>query len=194
MEQLGSNWWRYETWVLRGHVDLITSYIGGIMKERTLPWWPICSTERRRQATTTKTTTTAALATTTTRTKNHRIAIIIPACFRVNILYLTISVMSSGGFRGGGGTPGPCPPFWNLFLHLPPPLFVHVPPPPFLKPKKKKKCVGTQKCVGFPPPPPPVWDLRDFRRWWRSEKKVLELDAFLHFRLQCSLDNVDEKK
>ena len=21
------------------------------------------------------------------------------------------------------------------------------------------------------PPPPPVWDLRDSRRWWRSEKK-----------------------
>ena len=37
-----------------------------------------------------------------------------------------------------------------------------------------RKCVGTHKCVGFPPPTAHhvVWDLRDFRRWWRSKKSV----------------------
>ena len=88
-------------------------------------------------------------------------------------LHVTLSLKAVADLGGGGGTPGPCPPpFGNLFLHLPPPpFFVHV--PPLLKPKKKK-CRLKQKCVGSPPPPPPVWDLRDSRRWWRSEKKVLE--------------------
>ena len=53
----------------------------------------------------------------------------------------------SGGFRGEGGTPGPCPPFETY------------------------KKINTYKSVGFPPPLPPACDLRDFRRWWRSGKK-----------------------
>ena len=79
-------------------------------------------------------------------------------------------VLSSGGFRGGGGTPSPCPPrLWNLF--------VHVAPPPFWNLKKKvseHSNVSDSPPPPPPPPPPPVWDLRDSRRWWRSEKKVSE--------------------
>ena len=37
-----------------------------------------------------------------------------------------------------------------------------------LKPKTKL----THKCVGPPPPPLLVLDLRDFRQWWRSGKSV----------------------
>ena len=73
-------------------------------------------------------------------------------------------VSDSGGFRGG--TPGPCPPFETFFYNCPPPLFVHVPPPPFENLKKKKMCQNTEMFRI-----PPVWDLRDYRLWWRSEKK-----------------------
>ena len=40
------------------------------------------------------------------------------------------------------------------------------PPPPFWNVKKMFR--NTEMCRISPPP---VWDLRDSRRWWRSEKK-----------------------
>ena len=70
----------------------------------------------------------------------------------------------------GGAHPARAP-FETFFYNCPPPPSCLCAPPPFETiNKKKQKCVGTQKCVGSPPPPP-VWDLRDSRRWWRSGKK-----------------------
>ena len=48
---------------------------------------------------------------------------------------------------------------------------------PYCVSKNRAKMLSQKKSVGVPPPPPPpspahqlIWDLRDFRRWWRSEK------------------------
>ena len=55
---------------------------------------------------------------------------------------------SSGGFRGGAH-PARAPPLLKPISTFAPPPFWN------LRKKKQQKCVGTQKCVGFPPPPPP---------------------------------------
>ena len=104
---------------------------------------------------------------------------------------------------GGGGTPGPCPPpLLRPFSTIaPPPLFVHVPPPPFsvlnLKKKKNINVFGTQKCVGFPPPPP--FGLARLSTLVALRKKVSEsppprLLAFLGLARLSRLPSVRGKK
>ena len=69
---------------------------------------------------------------------------------------------------GGGAHPARAPPPFEIFLYNCPPPFCT---PPLLKPKennnKTEMCRNTEMCRL--PPPPSVWDLRDYRRWWRSD-------------------------
>ena len=56
--------------------------------------------------------------------------------------------------------------FWKISLPFPPPT----PSPRFWL----FSTIGPPFCTcspPFDPPPPPVWDLRNYRLWWRSEKK-----------------------
>ena len=65
---------------------------------------------------------------------------------------------------------GPVPPFWNFYVHLPPPPFCTCAPPPLFKPKKKTH----KKHINVSDSPPPFGTCATLDADGAPEKKVSE--------------------